>query len=219
MDCSPPGSSVQGVSPARVPEWVVFTTEPSGKPMDAEKTLMEKTHWKRPWWWEKLKEEGEEDDGGWDGWMESLDKFEQTPGDGEGQGSLERCSPWGRKESDTTERLKNNRNMHTHAYNRTMCIWVKRLLWIHVRNERQGIRPMPSVLTWAPALTHPTLPSWLHSGLFLNMASSGRPPACSHPDEFVCLSRHWLVQTPHRTESSRTGSKSTVCTPCSQPLT
>ena len=27
---------------------------------------------------------------------------EQTPGDGEGQGSLACCSPWGRKESDTT---------------------------------------------------------------------------------------------------------------------
>ena len=28
--------------------------------------------------------------------------FEQTPGDGEGQGSLVRGSPWGRKELDTT---------------------------------------------------------------------------------------------------------------------
>ena len=28
--------------------------------------------------------------------------FEQTPGDGEGQGSLVHCSPWGRKELDTT---------------------------------------------------------------------------------------------------------------------
>ena len=28
---------------------------------------------------------------------------EQTPGDGEGQGGLARCSPQGHKESDTTE--------------------------------------------------------------------------------------------------------------------
>ena len=27
-------------------------------------------------------------------------EFEQTPGDGEGQGSLAYCRPWGRKESD-----------------------------------------------------------------------------------------------------------------------
>ena len=29
-------------------------------------------------------------------------EFEQTPGDGEGQGSLEFCSPWGHKELDTS---------------------------------------------------------------------------------------------------------------------
>ena len=35
-------------------------------------------------------------------------EFEQAPGDGEGQGSLACCSPWGSKESDTTEQLNNN---------------------------------------------------------------------------------------------------------------
>ena len=39
------------------------------------------------------------------GWHHRLNgrEFKQTPGDGEGQGSLACCSPWGRKESDTTE--------------------------------------------------------------------------------------------------------------------
>ena len=32
----------------------------------------ELTHWKRPWCWEKLKEGGEGDDRGWDGWMASM---------------------------------------------------------------------------------------------------------------------------------------------------
>jgi len=32
-------------------------------------------------------------------------EFEQAPGVGDGQGSLVYCSPWGHKESDTTERL------------------------------------------------------------------------------------------------------------------
>jgi len=36
-------------------------------------------------------------------------EFEQAPGGGEGQGSLVCCSPWGHKESDTTERLNNNK--------------------------------------------------------------------------------------------------------------
>ena len=41
------------------------------------------------------------------GWHHQLNghEFKQTPGDGEGQGSLECSSPWSRKESDTTERL------------------------------------------------------------------------------------------------------------------
>ena len=32
----------------------------------------ELTHWKRPWYWERLKAGGEGDDRGWDGWMASL---------------------------------------------------------------------------------------------------------------------------------------------------
>ena len=44
------------------------------------------------------------------GWHHRLDGHElkQAPEDGEGQGSLECCSPWGRKELDTTEPLNNN---------------------------------------------------------------------------------------------------------------
>ena len=42
------------------------------------------------------------------GWHHPLDgpEFEQAPGVGDGQGSQACCSPWGRKDSDTTERLK-----------------------------------------------------------------------------------------------------------------
>ena len=41
------------------------------------------------------------------GWHHRLDghEFEWTPGVGDGQGSLACCDSWGRKESDTTERL------------------------------------------------------------------------------------------------------------------
>ena len=35
-------------------------------------------------------------------------EFEQALRDGEGQGSLACRSPWGRKESDTTDRMNNN---------------------------------------------------------------------------------------------------------------
>ena len=44
------------------------------------------------------------------GWHHRLNghEFEQAPGDGEGQGSLECYSPWGHKELDTTEWLNWN---------------------------------------------------------------------------------------------------------------
>ena len=39
------------------------------------------------------------------GWHHQLNghEFDKAPGDGEGQGSLAYCSPWGRRESDTME--------------------------------------------------------------------------------------------------------------------
>ena len=49
------------------------------------------------------------------GWHHQLNEheFEQALGDGEGQGSLACCSPWGHKQSDRrTERLNNK----THPY-------------------------------------------------------------------------------------------------------
>ena len=37
------------------------------------------------------------------GWHHRLDGHELTPAVGDGQGSLACCSPWGLRESDTTE--------------------------------------------------------------------------------------------------------------------
>ena len=38
-----------------------------------------------------------------DGITDNINEFEQAPGVGDGQGGLVCCSPWGCKESDTTE--------------------------------------------------------------------------------------------------------------------
>ena len=56
------------------------------------------------------------------GWHHRLNghEFEWTPGGGDGQGGLVCCSSWGRKESDTTERLN-----WTEWYKRTMWfVWT-----------------------------------------------------------------------------------------------
>jgi len=69
------------------------------KEINPEYLLEELTLWKRSWCW---KTEGgrRRDDRGWQGWMASHHgrEFEQNPGDSEGQGSLECCSPWSCKE-------------------------------------------------------------------------------------------------------------------------
>ena len=68
----------------------------------------EMTHWKRPWCWERLKAGGK---GTTEDEMVGLHhqlygrEFEQAQGVGDGQGGLACYSPWGLKESDTTEQL------------------------------------------------------------------------------------------------------------------
>ena len=68
----------------------------------------ELTHLKRLWCWESLKVGGEGDDRGWDGWMASLTWWTWvwiSSGSWWCTGKPGICSPWGRKESDTTEQL------------------------------------------------------------------------------------------------------------------
>ena len=55
-------------------------------------------------WGQQEKGTTEDEMVGWHHWRDGCE-FEQTPGDGDGQGSLACCSPRGRKESDTTEQL------------------------------------------------------------------------------------------------------------------
>ena len=65
----------------------------------------ELTHWKRPRSWERLKAGGEGNEmARWHHWLNGHE-FEQALRVGDGQGDLACCSPWGRKESDTTEGL------------------------------------------------------------------------------------------------------------------
>ena len=103
---------IQPVNPKRNQPWIfIKRTDDEAEapilcPPDAEAT-----HWKRPWCCKRLKVGGEGNDRGWDGQMASLingHEFEQAPRDSEGQGSLACCSPWGHKESNTTEWLNNN---------------------------------------------------------------------------------------------------------------
>ena len=56
--------------------------------------------------WRQEKGTTEDEMVGWHHWLNEHE-FEQTLGDSEGQGNLECCSPWGRKELHMTEQLNN----------------------------------------------------------------------------------------------------------------
>ena len=56
-------------------------------------------------WGQEEKGTTEDEMAGWHHWLDGRE-FGWAPGDGDGQGSLACCDSWGRKESDTTERLK-----------------------------------------------------------------------------------------------------------------
>ena len=102
------------------------------------------THWKRPQYWERLRAGGEGDDRRWLGWHHWLDghEFEQALGDGEGQGSLVCCSPWGCKESDTAEwpNNKNNRQVQQTKERKLLCREKEGLLWRKVCGRERVFR-------------------------------------------------------------------------------
>ena len=60
--------------------------------------------WKVSDWRQEEKWMTEDEIVGWHHWLDRHE-FEQAPGVGDGQGSLACCSPWGCKESNSTERL------------------------------------------------------------------------------------------------------------------
>ena len=73
-------------------------------PLDAKNWLTGKDPNARKDWRQEEKGTVEDEMIGWHHQFNGH-QFKQAPGTGDGQGSLECCSPWGHKESDTTECL------------------------------------------------------------------------------------------------------------------
>ena len=78
---------------------------------------------------------------GWHHWFNGHE-FEQAPGAGDGQGSLACCSPWGRKELDTTEQWNwtNKANLVHSCSNWFTPLWRKTTCQL-------SIQPMPVTST------------------------------------------------------------------------
>ena len=77
-------------------------------------------------WRQEEKGITEDDMVGWHHWLKGHE-FEQAPGDGEGQGSLSCCSPWGHKELGTTEWLNNNKRLRRSPCKTFRVRWFSRI--------------------------------------------------------------------------------------------
>ena len=103
---------IKSVNPKGNPPWI-FTGKtdaeaetPTLWPPDAKSWLIGKDPDAGKDWGQEEKGVTEDEVVGWHRWL-NWHEFEQTLGDGEGQGSLACCSLKGQEESDITERLNN----------------------------------------------------------------------------------------------------------------
>ena len=79
----------------------------------------ELTHWKRPWCWERLEAGSKGDNRGWDGWMASPPWCTWVWASSRSwwwTGTLACCSPWGCKQSDTTQGLNWTEQGMAHSF-------------------------------------------------------------------------------------------------------
>ena len=106
LDCK----EIQPVHPKGNQSWIFFVRTgaeaetPIFWPSDVKSWLIRKDPDTRKDWGQEEKGTTQDEMVGWQHWLNG-GELEQAPGVGDGQGSLACYSPWGHKESDTTEWL------------------------------------------------------------------------------------------------------------------
>jgi len=107
INCSTPGLPVH---PKGDQSWLFFgrndakAETPVLWPSHAKSWLIGKDSDAGRDWGQEEKGTTEDEMAGWHHWLDGHES-QRTPGVGDGQGGLACCDSWGRKESDTTERL------------------------------------------------------------------------------------------------------------------
>ena len=93
----------------------MLTEGPVLWPPDVKSQLIRKDSDAGKDWGQKEKGTTEDEMVGWHCRLNGHE-FEQVPGDGEGQGSLACCGPWGCKQSDATGQLNNKESLGSHIH-------------------------------------------------------------------------------------------------------
>ena len=113
LDCK----EIQPVNPKGNQPWIFIgrtaaeAEAPILRPPEAKSQFIGKDPDAGKDWRQEEKHMTEDEMVGWHHWLHGHE-FEQALGDGEGQGSIVFCNPWGHKESDKTEQLNNNSNLY-----------------------------------------------------------------------------------------------------------
>ena len=139
------------------------------------------------------------------GWHHQLHgpEFEQTSGDDKGPGSVGCCSPWGGKESDTTERLNNNVFMKyttflTHANALSMSLTYKLFYRLGFKRSHRIylittiflIKTKGQAGSWCPQRPrHLTVQSFYFK--WHELASRNLTPESPSLSQSVRSERHW----------------------------
>ena len=142
LDCK----EIQSVHPKEDQSWIfIGRTEVEAEtpilwPPDTKSWLI----WKNPdsweYWRQEEKEMAEDEMVGWHHRLNGHE-FEQTPVVGAGQGGLACCSPWGHKESGTTERLNwTQLNSLDDLSLLPVTLSSGRLLWVCSHSEWRMLR-------------------------------------------------------------------------------
>ena len=162
LDCK----EIQPVHPKGVQSWIligrtdVVAETPLLWPPDAKNWFIGKDpDAGKDWRWE---EEGTTEDEmvGWHHWLNGHE-FEWSPGVGDGQGGLACCSPWGHKESDTTE-LLNWTELNcfpTVPYKYSFLVLLRFFTWRYIFLLNIFILHWLTMLWWSQVNSEGTQPS------------------------------------------------------------
>ena len=114
-------------------------------------------------WEQEEKGTTEDEMAGWHHWPDGRES-QWTPGVGDGQGGLECCDSWGRKESDTTERLIWSDLIWVHYMYYALYFYY---YYINFTSDHQALDPR----VWGP-LMHTTHMNSIHLWIFFWIRSS-----------------------------------------------
>ena len=89
---------------------------------------------------------------GWHHWLDGHE-FEQALGVGDGQGGLVCCSPWGRKELDTTEQLNWTEKVNLRSWWRRLLMLLRINPWLRFTNASWDFHEKKYLTNWSRALS------------------------------------------------------------------